>query len=127
MGMRRPDPSHIRLPLTERVQSVLEVFVLDPAIPDEEYPLLRVHADLAHKVLAFPRDRADEVHRELVALANAEDDRANPRDEKDPEMRAHARYGRDAISALSARLAGAVRSPAFSGDGSPSRCGGSAS
>lgn len=117
----RQDPSHIRLPLSERVQSVLEVFVLDPAIPVEEYPLLRAHVDLARSALVFPRGLADDLHRELVDLANTEDDRSNPRDEKDPEARARARYGRDAISALSARLVREMRPPALSGD-DPGRC-----
>lgn len=114
----RQDPSHIRLPLSERAQSVLEVFVLDPAIPVEEYPLLRAHVDLARSALVFPRGLASSLHRELVDLANAEDDRSNPHDEKDPEARARARYGRDAISALSARL---VREMVSATDGS-GRC-----
>lgn len=98
----RQDPSHIRLPLSERAQSVLEVFVLDPAIPVEEYPLLRVYVDLARSALVFPRGLADDLHRELVDLANTEDDRSNPRDEKDPEARTRAPRSGCHLSAVGA-------------------------
>ncbi len=114
---------NFRLRLSDRAQSVLEIFVLDSAIPDEEFPRLRACADLAHGVLVVPRAQVDEVLRELTELANAEDDRANPRDEPDPERRAHARYGRDAITAVGSRLLREAypRPPAFGGDGSPGR------